>query len=278
MDTDARAAPHRREGRSVSAERDLLASTSAESVRCHCPRPSADVRLVCLPHAGGGASAFHAWGSLLPDSVEVLVANLPGRESRFAEPPATSVDEVVAELAVALAPRLAGPWVLLGHSLGALLAFELARVLRQDASVSEPVLLFASAHPAPHLPRRHHIDLPEDDREAVAALRRLGGTPAAVLDDRPLIELVLPAIRADLRIAREYEFTPGRPLGCKISMLGGSNDPLATAHELEAWREHTLGEASLTLFDGGHFFLWERGPEVLRKVTDDIERALARRA
>src|SRR5260370_20858382 len=155
------------------------------------------LRLFCLPSAGGGSSAYRDWQNGFPSEIEVCPVQLPGRENRFSEPPATSMPSLVRALAAGLSPFLDRPFALFGHSLGALVAFELCQELR---SMRQPVAnhLFVSARPAPHLPDRrppiHHLP----DEALAAELRRLNGTPEDVLGDSALIELILPHLRADV--------------------------------------------------------------------------------
>jgi len=217
-------------------------------------RPDALLRLFCLPYAGGGSSAYRDWQAGFPPEIEVCPVQLPGRENRFLEPPATSMPILVRDLANGLGPFLDRPFALFGHSLGALVVFELCHELR---SMGQPVArhLFVSAHRAPHLPDRrppiHH--LPDD--AFVAELRRLNGTPEEVLGNSELMELVLPTLRADFTISETYRWTWRPPLDCPITVFGGRNDSETTPAELEAWRTHTRGALRVELLPGAHFFL-----------------------
>jgi len=235
------------------------------------PRPSqsARVRLFCFPFAGGGASGFRAWQGLLPDTIEVCAVQLPGRETRIREPALTRMDGLVSSLTEALAPSLSPPYALFGHSLGALVAFELARSLRRHG-LPMPVQLLLSGHGAPQLPdmRLHIHKLPQAD--FLRELARYHGTPRPVLESRELMEILSPTLRADFAALETYRFVPEPPLDLPISVFGGTRDPEVRPEQLEAWREQTNAGFRVRLFPGGHFYLHEELIEVLTAVQEDI--------
>jgi medium-chain acyl-[acyl-carrier-protein] hydrolase len=226
------------------------------------------VRLYCVPHAGGGASAFRAWGAALP-GVEVRSVQLPGREDRIGEPALRSAAEIAGPLADALqddgAPS--GRWALFGHSMGALVGFEVLRELRRRGTPG-PVHFFASGHRAPQLPDPDPPMHALSDDEFLDALdERYGGVPAAVRESDELLELLLPGLRADVSVCDTYEHVEEEPLDCPLTALGGERDRGVRREELEAWREQTRGEFRLEMFAGGHFYLQERETDVLRAVA-----------
>jgi medium-chain acyl-[acyl-carrier-protein] hydrolase len=221
---------------------------------CVRPRPGARVRLVCFPHAGGGTLAFHAWPTHLPPEIEVHAVALPGRERRLREAPATDLRQLVRDLAPAVAVLADRPLALWGHSLGALLAFEVARSWQAHGGPA-PRHVFVSGCRAPHVPASEpplHA-LPED--AFVAGIQAMGGTPPAVWQHADLRQLVLPALRADFTLAETYRYAPGPPLDCSLSAFGGDADPRAAPHDLQAWSQHTRRDFEWRLFRGGHFFL-----------------------
>jgi medium-chain acyl-[acyl-carrier-protein] hydrolase len=232
-------------------------------------RPEARFRLFCFPHAGAGASSFAEWPRWLPDDVELVAVQLPGREDRVRERPLTDMAPAVRTLALALRPYLGGSFAFFGHSGGALLAFELARALRQKRGV-EPAHLFLSGQAAPDFPSRaepiHHLPEPEFR----AALHALGGTARAVVDNEDLMRLLLPVLRADFTLGEGYRFQPGPPLSTAITALGGVDDDRAPADALEAWRRHTVGPFHRRIFDGGHFYLTDAAAE----LADTVGQAL----
>jgi surfactin synthase thioesterase subunit len=217
----------------------------------HCREPR--LRLLCLPFAGAGASAFRGWPETLPHDVDVVALQPPGREGRIAEPPFRSLLPLVESLADAVDGVLDVPLVLFGHSMGALAAFELVRSLRRRESAL-PAHLVVSGLRAPQLPRRS----PELHRLADAALvvelRRLGGTPRDVLEHDELLELVLPTLRADLTMCETYEYVPEPPFACPVSAWRGRFDREVDDCELEAWAEHTSGGFDTRIFPGGHSY------------------------
>lgn len=230
------------------------------------PRPDAPLRLVCLPYAGGGALIYRTWPDVLPPEVEVVPVQLPGREWRLREPPLDRIDDVVGALLEqwdALGER---PFALFGHSMGALIAFELARALRR-AGRAGPEHLIVSGHSAPqHADRSDRALRGASDEVFIERLRSLSGTPPEILENRELMELVLPALRADFELCAAYTCAPEPPLDCPITALAGLDDRSVAPERMEGWREQTTGAFSLRMLPGGHFFLNETPDLVLRAV------------
>ncbi len=236
---------------------------------CHRPNPGASLRLFCFPYAGGGAQTFREWPDLLPPSVEVYPVQLPGRGARITEKPFTSIESLVETAAGALLPLLDKPFVLFGHSMGALVAFELARHLRRRAGLL-PRKLIVSARVAPQVPdpSRPIHGLPEP--ELIAELRRLKGTPEELLNNAELLNLLLPTLQADLKAHETYVYESGPRLSCPIAALGGLQDDEVPGDSLQAWREQTTATFSHHLFGGDHFFLNTRQPFVLRIIAQEL--------
>ncbi len=217
------------------------------------PRPGARFRLLCLPHAGGGASTFRAWSAEAPAWLDICALQLPGREARLAEPPYREMRALISALTEALSEASVLPYALFGHSVGALIAFEWIRSLRRRG-LPLPSRLFVSSCPAPNLPVRARPLHREPDAALVEQLAALGGLPQEAQHPE-LLPLVLPAFRADLALAETYAFQPEPPLPLGISAFGGRSDPHVPRSELEAWREQTQGPFSLHLLAGDHFYL-----------------------
>lgn len=240
---------------------------------------AARVRLYCFPFAGGGTWAFSSWVRDLPLDVrrnsEVWAVNLPGRESGLEVSPFTEFAALIDELRQGIVPYLNPPYVFFGHSMGALISFELARRLHADG-VAGPAHLVVSAYRAPHLPDRHGpVDELSDER-IVARLRTLGGTPDGALDNPELRDLKLPVIRSDLALCGTYVYEEREPLPCSLSAYGGTEDPEVSREEIMAWRVHTQTEFAARMFPGGHFFLESVRPLVLRVLGRELTQVLLR--
>jgi len=221
---------------------------------CPRPNPRANVRLFCFHYAGGNAMVFRNWHERLPASVEVCAVQLPGRGRRLNENPIASVTGLVRPVSEALVQYCDRPFAFFGHSMGALLSFEIARQLRREGR-RQPEHLFLSGRRAPHLPSPGPptYDLPTE--EFLQSLRKLNGTPSEVLEQPELMQLMLPLLRADFEVCETHEYVPEPPLDCAFSIYGGLQDTGVTREELEAWREQTISSFSLRLIPGDHFFL-----------------------
>jgi len=223
-------------------------------IACHTPNPHARLRLFCFPYAGGSAPAFRTWTAGLPAKVEVCPVQLPGRGSRLSEPPFTRLAPLVETLAHVLSPLLDKPFAFFGHSLGALISFELARQLRRQYGV-HPVRLFVSAASAPQIPPASAPLHALSDSALLKALCRLNGTPAEVLEHAELMQLMLPTLRADFAVYETYVYSAEPPLNCPVAAFGGLQDHRVGRSDLSAWRDQTCASFSLRMFPGDHFFL-----------------------
>jgi medium-chain acyl-[acyl-carrier-protein] hydrolase len=232
------------------------------------PNPQAALRLFCFHYAGGSAFVFRQWPAGLPASVEACALRLPGREGRFREPPFSRLTPLLDALAAALPPTLDRPFAFFGHSMGAVVAFELARRLKRDGRPT-PRHLFLSARAAPQLQREAPChNLPEEQfREH---LRRLGGTPPKILEHPELMQVFLPVLRADFAVCETHTHEPGEPLGCPITAFGGVDDPAPRREQLEGWREHTRGGFRLHMLPGNHFFLHSAESRLLQILSEEL--------
>lgn len=236
---------------------------------CPRPQPQSQLRLICLPYAGGAASIYRTWPNGLPPQIEVWAVQLPGRETRFAEPLIDSLDLVLEGMLHAVEPLLTKPFAIFGHSFGSLLGFLLCRRLRA-AGLPLPAHFFAAARRAPHLPPHEPplADLPEP--ALLAALRRYNGTPEAVLQHAELRALMLPILRNDFALNDSYGYHTEAPLDCPLSAFGGLRDPTLTQADLDAWRMHTSRRFSLRMLPGDHFFLQQAQPTLLTTLAADL--------
>ncbi|GAB3109634.1 alpha/beta fold hydrolase [Streptomyces calidiresistens] len=227
------------------------------------------VRLFCFPYAGGGGSVFRTWGRSLPAGTEVWTASLPGRESRLAEPPLRRMEPLIEQLHEAITPHLDLPYVFFGHSMGALIAFELTRRLRR-AGDPPPDRLVLAAFRAPHLPnpniRIHH--LPDEVLKTVLLKE---GTSRQVLESEELMRALLPTLRADLELCDTYRFRDDLPLPMPLTVLGGDRDVRVGREDLRGWRAQAAGPFRLAMLPGPHFFI-HSSPDLLRA---EVARELA---
>jgi medium-chain acyl-[acyl-carrier-protein] hydrolase len=227
-------------------------------------------RLFCFPYAGVGASAYRLWSAGLPPEVEVCAVQLPGRESRYREPPLTRIDAVVAALLPALRPHLDLPFLFFGHSMGAVLATELTLALAV-AGDPLPRHLFVSARRPPEVPDPDPPLGGLSDTEFVAEInRRYGGIPPEIMQDAEMMALLLPSLRADIAALENH--APARPtrISVPLSVFGGSQDTRVPYAHLEAWRQAAAGEFRLRMFAGDHFYLNPRRAEVLAEITTTL--------
>jgi medium-chain acyl-[acyl-carrier-protein] hydrolase len=236
---------------------------------CLRPQRKARLRLFCLPYAGGGASIYRDWVSEFPEQIEVWTVHLPGRESRLADPAISDLEQLAAAASIGLQPFLSRPYAFFGHSMGALIAFELTRRLRQQGR-SPPACLAVSAAPGPHVAKVdnpiHALPLPAFLQE----LKNLNGTPTEVFANSELLELMLPMLRADFCAVENYRYQPDDVLGCPILTFGGASDAQVSRDELEAWREQTTGSFSLKVFPGDHFYFRANRTDLLTHLARDL--------
>jgi surfactin synthase thioesterase subunit len=221
------------------------------------------LRLYCLPHAGGSASAFGPWIGRIP-GVSVLPVQYPGRETRLREVPHLRIPELAAELAeVVLADAQDAPYAVYGHSFGALTAFELLHVIR-DAGGPPPVHLVVSGFSAPQ--DEDFADDAVTDEEIIALLRDLGGTPEQYLTDRRILKMIMPPLRADLTAKVAYRYMPRPELEVPILALGGTEDRQAELASMRGWAAQTTAGFRLHPLAGGHFAVLEQSEETLAEI------------
>lgn len=233
------------------------------------PNPTARLRLFCFPYAGGGAQTFWNWADHLPKEVEVYLAQLPGRGSRLMDAPYTQMLPLVETLAREIRPYTDKPFALFGHSMGAIISFELARLLYEERRL-EPAHLFASGCRAPQMRTTDHHTYDWPEAEFIEDLRRLNGTPQEVLEHPELMKLILPLLRADFEMIQTYSYAAGQPLKCPITAFGGLQDHEVRREHLEGWREQTTAAFTFRLFPGDHFFIHSSQALILRVLAQDL--------
>lgn len=230
------------------------------------------VRLLCFPFAAGSAALYRDWPKSLPPTVTVTAVEYPGHGRRYSQPPLADIDHLADQLAQEIVPTLDGPFVLFGHSMGALVGFELARELRRRRAAL-PLKIYASASRPPVRLHNRGPQLAElPDHELRGRLRRLGGTPPELLGNADLMGMMLPIVRADLAACERYVYRPEPPLPCPVTVLGGAGDRTFDQSELGQWRELTSAAFESVVMPGDHFFLRSHGAELLSWLAGDLDR------
>lgn len=243
-------------------------------IRQFHPAPEAGSTLVCFPHAGGSATFYFPVSRALSPRADVLAVQYPGRQDRMDETCVDDIPTLADRIADELTHWTDRPMTLFGHSMGATIAFEVAR--RLEARGVVPLGLFASGRRAPSTHRDERVHL-RDDEGLISELRRLSGTDVEVLADEAMLRMVLPAMRSDYRAVETYRYLPGPPLNCPVTVLTADDDPLVDLGEARAWAQHTVAPFRLRSFMGGHFFISAHAESVIQEIAGHIDAATARR-
>lgn len=232
---------------------------------CRRYRPSrgATARLVCLPHAGGSASFFLPVSVALSPGVDVVAIQYPGRQDRRTEPPIDDMAVLADRIHDILRRQPELPTILFGHSMGAVIGFEVTRRLEADGHA--PIRLFASGRRGPSTYRNETVHL-RDDAGILAEVRKMSGTASSLLGDDELMRAVLPALRADYKATETYVCPEDVTVDSPITALVGDNDPKTTVDEARAWARQTAGAFDLHVFSGGHFFLTDHADEIIKII------------
>jgi medium-chain acyl-[acyl-carrier-protein] hydrolase len=242
---------------------------------CHRPNPGAWLRLFCFPYAGGGASIFHSWADQLPSDIETIGIQMPGLESRIMEPPIETISMAVEMLLPEIYSKLDKSFVFFGHSLGAFISFELTRRLRERYGL-QPLHLFVAGIRAPQVlnSKPPMYGLPEVDflKELQC---RYSGIPEEILENPDILQLMLPGLRASLKMYECYEYMEGDPLNCDITAFGGNEDNTTRRKDLEAWRHQTNRSFSLQMLPGSHFFINSEQELFLRTLSSELTTILS---
>lgn len=235
--------------------------------------PKAHLRLFCFPYAGGNVLSFQKWPDSLPPGIEVCVVQPPGRGSRMREKPYSSLPPMVEAIGEVIVDYLDRPYAFFGHSMGAIISFELARYLHRHLGLL-PAHLFLSGRRAPQVEYTEQIIHNLPDEEFMQSLRELNGTPQEVLDHQELMQLLAPLLRADFAVCETYDYVAGRPLDNPITVFGGLSDHEVRREMLEAWREQTTGPFAVRMLPGDHFFLHSAQGTLLNLLSQDLVKTL----
>jgi medium-chain acyl-[acyl-carrier-protein] hydrolase len=234
------------------------------------PNPAAEIRFFCFHAAGFGASMFVPWNKHLRTDVDFCIVQLPGRESRLREQPFNNVFPLIDALENVIYPLLDKPFALFGYSMGSLIAFELARRLRQSYSL-EPEHLFFSSRRSPDVAEKLPLITGLDNQDFINEIqKRFQSIPQVILNDPELLDLFLPTLRADFSLLETYSYHAESPFQCPITVMGGANDRITSAEDLDGWNIHTYGTFEKKLFLGGHFFHTSNLESVIQTVKDRL--------
>ncbi len=245
------------------------------------PRPNAESRLFCFPHAGAGPVVFFDWAERLGPKIECVCVQYPGRGQRLREEPYIRVEDSVREISEHFFAWLDKPFAFYGHSFGGLVAFELARQLKR-LGMPGPHHLFVGASRSPHLDSPHpplHRLAEQEFVESVQA--RYGGIPATIYQDPDVLKMFLPAMRADFTAYETYKLQPDCPLNVPITAFAGADDTAVSPEWMREWALHTDAGFDMNVLPGSHFFLTTNGGELVRALRSRIaadcnERKIAR--
>ncbi|GAB4585381.1 thioesterase II family protein [Nocardia sp. IFM 10818] len=245
-------------------------ATDALWIRRTHPVPTPTHRLVCFPHAGGSASYFFPMSAALSGSglVEVLAVQYPGRQDRRLDPCIDDIGALAEQIYAALKPWTDLPLAFFGHSMGAIVAFEVARRFEERDGIVL-AMLFASGRRAPSRHRDENVHA-QDDNAIVAELRSLSGTNRTLLGDEEVLRMILPAIRSDYRAIETYRCAPEVTVRSPITVLVGDRDAKTTVDEARDWARHTTARCETRVFSGGHFFLTDHRTAVIDTVIESL--------
>jgi medium-chain acyl-[acyl-carrier-protein] hydrolase len=250
--------------RSTTPAQDPAASAAVEVADAAVP---VGLQLFCLPHAGGNSVHFRGWSWLAPYA-RVVPVDLPGHGTRLGEPLVEDWDRLVADLTETIAAQVDGPYALFGHSLGALLAFDIGHRLLGRGQA--PALLAAAGRNGPSARPAYRPVHQLPDQQFIGALRKLGGMPDALLTQPELLRMFLPVLRADLRLAERYTRPEVAALPVPVMAFAGEDDPMTDDLGVLAWKQETTGTCELVFLKGGHFFL--DSPQFASALTERVAR------
>lgn len=236
-------------------------------IRNFRPAPAARMRLVCFPHAGGSASYFFPLSTTLSPEFDVHTVQYPGHQDRYSEPFVDNIEDMADEAFAALEPLCEAPVALFGHSMGAVLAFEVARRLERSAGRGSAVVFVSGSRaPSRYAPEREATE----DSDLIGVMRDLGGTDPRVLNDPDMLATFLPAFGNDYRALQRYHRGTGVGISAPIVVMTATDDPKTSVADASAWLEHTSGGGEVHTFEGGHFYLEKQPQKVIEVIAGKL--------
>lgn len=231
------------------------------------PKPNALFQLICFSYAGGSSDIFFPWLDKLHAQTELVVCQLPGRTHRILEAPYKNMNELLADLVKAIALFSGKRLIFFGHSLGSKVAYELTLMMRKN-KLLEPLHFIASAAGAPHIPRRTPAISELPDALFLFAISRLSGTPLSIMNNKELMSLYLPALRADFTLIENHLNRSKTKISSRLTLLGGLQDKIVDAEDLIAWQELVVDDSGIHWLSGDHFFIKSQSEQVLQHIND----------
>ncbi|EEM49205.1 MULTISPECIES: thioesterase II family protein [Bacillus] len=216
-------------------------------------KDDAEFTLFCFPHAGGTSELYKNWDEIINENCNVCILTLPGRGRMALEKPFQDISKVLEQLSRDIESLLEKPFIFFGHSMGALISYELAKLLQKNFK-KQPDHIYVSSYPAPHLLNENLIKDEINDAELIIKLKELNGTPKEILSHKRFIKMLLPIIRADFAVLNSYNFKEGVILDCPITAIIGTNDNL-NIEQAKEWFKHTTNMFTLKIYHGDHFYL-----------------------
>ena len=214
-------------------------------------------RVIGVPHAGGWPTSFMTWRESMPAGVDLFITQFPGRGGLLHEEPVASISELVDGMITALEPLLSLPYVLVGHSFGSVVCYELVRQLRQ-LGYPLPEKLIVSARQAPHIPSKPPFIHHKNDDDLALYLDRIGGIPSVVAQREELLSLILRTVRADFQALELYDYQPQMPLEISTTVIGAVDDPIVPQTVLASWGQHVVDAIDVAWMRGGHFYIYQQ--------------------
>jgi medium-chain acyl-[acyl-carrier-protein] hydrolase len=236
--------------------------------------PKTELRLFCFPYGGAGVSIFRDWYHALPKSIELCPVQLPGREERLSERPFTNMISLITELGEQLESYLDKPYAFFGHSMGALISFELTRYIRRS-KLLQPTYVFASGCSAPQTLKTSSPIFELPNSEFIEKLRQMKGTSESIIQNSELMELLLPLIKADFELCETYKYNHEPPLELPFYVFGGLEDLSVSKDSLVAWCNQTTSRVQLKMFPGEHFFILNYQQPIIEIIRKTLSASLA---